>query len=304
LRFGAPEATRAPARAPAARPALDFGTYHALVIGNEAYRHLPRLQTAGEDARAIARVLADRYGFEVELALDASRYEILSKLNALRARLTERDNLVVYYAGHGELDRANMRGHWLPIDAEPDSSANWISNVAITDVLNAMAAKHVLVIADSCYSGSLTRSSLARLEAGSTPQARLAWQRAMLGKRSRTALTSGGLQPVLDAGGGAHSIFARALLDVLERNEEVLEGQAIHQELAARVVWAAEDVRFEQTPQYAPIRFAGHEAGEFFFVPRGGSAQLDAQAGGRAVAGEIAVAEEALVLGEGHPPAR
>ena len=55
----------------------------------------------------------------------------------------------MFYAGHGELDNANLRGHWLPVDAEPENTANWISNVAITDVLNAMAAKHVLVIADS-----------------------------------------------------------------------------------------------------------------------------------------------------------
>ena len=224
--------------------------------------------------------------------------------------MSERDDLLIYYAGHGELDRANMRGHWLPIDAEPDSSANWISNVAVTDILNAMAAKHVLVVADSCYSGSLTRSSLARLDAGTTADARLAWQRAMLAKRSRTALTSGGLQPVLDAGGGRHSIFARALLDVLESNAEVLEAQAIHQEIAARVVWAAEGVRFEQTPQYAPIRFAGHEAGEFFFVPRAsggsaaGSGKLDAHAGRGAVPRHVLEAEQRLVLGEQHEATR
>ena len=64
----------------------------------------------------------------------------------------------------------------------------------------------------------------------------------------------------------------KRLLDVLRQNEEVLEAQAVYQDLAARIVWAAEGVRFEQTPQYAPIRFAGHEAGEFFFkgqaIPR------------------------------------
>ena len=47
---------------------------------------------------------------------------------------------VVYYAGHGELDRVNNRGHWLPVDAETNSSANWISSIQITDVLNAMTA--------------------------------------------------------------------------------------------------------------------------------------------------------------------
>jgi hypothetical protein len=131
-----------------------------------------------------------------------------------------------------------------------------------------MSARHVLVISDSCYSGSLTRSALARLDPGMSDEARVAWQRAMAGKRSRTALTSGGIAPVMDAGGGRHSVFAGALLSVLRANEAVLEGQRLFQELAARVTYAAERFRFEQTPQYAPIKFSGHESGDFFFVPK------------------------------------
>jgi uncharacterized caspase-like protein len=249
-------------------PAVDFGRFHALVIGNDAYRSLPDLKSAGNDARALADLLRERYGFEVTLLLDADRYGILSQLNELRGRLSERDNLLIYYAGHGELDEANQRGHWLPVDAESGSSANWISNVAVTDILNAMSARHVLVISDSCYSGSLTRSALARLDPGMSDEARVAWQRAMAGKRSRTALTSGGIAPVMDAGGGRHSVFAGALLSVLRANEAVLEGQRLFQELAARVTYAAERFRFEQTPQYAPIKFSGHESGDFFFVPK------------------------------------
>ena len=57
----------------------------------------------------------------------------------------------MYYAGHGQLDRVNQRGHWLPVDAEPDSPANWISNISVTDILNAMALQQLLVVADSCY---------------------------------------------------------------------------------------------------------------------------------------------------------
>ena len=133
-----------------------------------------------------------------------------------------------------------------------------------------MSARHILVVADSCYSGSLTRSALARLEAGMTQEARLSWIRGMVSKRSRTALTSGGLAPVLDSGGGEHSIFAKALLTVLGEAEEAIEGQRLFQEISARVTWAAEaQGGFEQLPQYAPLKYAGHESGDFFFVPGG-----------------------------------
>jgi hypothetical protein len=255
-----------PAAAPA-RPAIDFGNYHALVIGINDYSHIPKLQTAIADAEAVGRILAERYGFEVQVLRDPNRYQILSALNQLRARLTENDNLLIYYAGHGELDQANQRGHWLPVDAEADSDANWISNVALTDILNTMSARQVIVIADSCYSGALTRSALTQIEAGRTQAEQIAWLKTMASKRSRVAFTSGALAPTLDGGGGGHSVFARALLDALAANNEVIDGQRLYRQVAARVAYVADQVRFEQLPQYAPIKHSGHEAGDFFFVP-------------------------------------
>jgi predicted nucleic acid-binding Zn-ribbon protein len=247
----------------------DLGQYHALIIGNNDYPKLPKLRTAIEDAEAVDRVLRTRYGFRTKLLINATRYEILSALNDLRENLTEKDNLVIYYAGHGELDRANKRGHWLPVDAEPTSSANWISNVAITDILNVMSARQILVVADSCYSGALTRSALGQLRAGLSPEARGRWMRVMAAKRSRTVLTSGGEQPVLDGSGGRHSVFAAAFLEVLGQNSGVLEAGRLFSEVFARVKEVMSRLPFDQAPEYAPLKYAGHEGGDFFFVPKG-----------------------------------
>lgn len=248
---------------------LAFGRFHALVIGNNAYQHLPQLKTAVTDAQAVADVLEKRYAFRVTRLINANRYQIMSALNDLRESLSSDDNLLVYYAGHGELDRVNMRGHWLPVDAESDNSANWISNVAVTDVLNAMSARQILLLADSCYSGALTRSTLTELRSGKTNAEQLHWIRTMLSRRSRLALTSGGLNPVLDAGGGQHSVFASALLDVLRNNQDLLEGRDLYEQVAARVAYSASNLRFEQVPEFAPIRHAGHEAGTFYLLPAG-----------------------------------
>lgn len=246
---------------------VEFGHYYALVIGNQAYKQLPRLDTAIEDAKAVSEVLTSKYGFKVTMLQNATRYEILSALNKLRAQLTEKDNLLIYYAGHGEIDKANQRGYWLPIDAEPGSDANWISNVSITDLLSALSVKHALVVADSCYSGTLTRSSIGQLESGMSDDAREKWLRAMVKARARTVLTSGGLQPVLDGGGGKHSVFAKFFLDVLRANNDALEAQRLYREVAARVLDVASRYRLEQRPEYAPLKFAGHESGDFLFVP-------------------------------------
>jgi hypothetical protein len=257
--------------APADRPGIEFGEYHALIIGNDNYTHMTNLQTARNDAEAVAQLLKSKYGFKTNLLLDADRYAILSTLNKLMQELTEDDNLLIYYAGHGELDEVNLRGYWLPVDAEQDSSTNWISNVTITDMLNVMSAKHVLVVADSCYSGALTRSSVPRLQGGMSDKARTQWYKAMSQARARAVLTSGGVEPVLDSGGGQHSIFAQAFLEVLEQNDGILEGYRLYRDVQAKVKRRAAALRMGQDPQYAPIKYAGHEAGEFFFTP-GGSA--------------------------------
>jgi predicted nucleic acid-binding Zn-ribbon protein len=245
---------------------VGFGTYHALVIGNNNYRHLRQLRTAVNDAREVARILQSNYGFRVTLLLDADRYQILSALNALRERLTDKDNLLIYYAGHGELDAKNQRGHWLPVDAEASSSANWISNVAVTDILNSMSVQQLLVVADSCYAGTLTRSSLGRLGAGTSEAERLKVIQLMAHKRSRMVMTSGGLEPVLDSAGGLHSVFAQSFIELLRTNVGVLPGQEMFGLLQVRVAATAQRSDVQQVPEYAPIKFAGHEAGDFFFV--------------------------------------
>lgn len=253
-----------------AKPApslTEFGKYYALVIGNNKYKYLNSLDTAEYDAKTVSTLLESKYGFKVTPLYNATRYEILTALNHLLKNLTEKDNFLLYYAGHGHLDEANIRGHWLPVDAEMDNTSNWISNVSITDLLNKMSARHILVIADSCYSGTLTRSTLMQLRPGYTDEYRNTYIKTVLKKRSRTALTSGGLQPVLDVGGGNHSVFAKAFIDVLNENLAILEGQQLYLEVVARVTHAAFNKRFEQIPQYAPIKFAGHEAGDFFFIP-------------------------------------
>jgi len=255
-----------------ASPPLNYGKYYALIIGNREYTSWPKLETPEKDAKKMAEVLSRKYGFQTELLLNATRYDILRAFNDLRRQMTEKDNLLIFYAGHGYLDAKISRGYWIPIDGEVDSNANWISTLAITDFLGAISAKHVLIVADSCYAGALTRSALARLESGASDEARHNWLKIMAEKRSRTVLTSGDLQPVLDGGGGGHSVFAKALLDVLSENDAVVEGQRLYHEVSARVAYAAAAVMtdagpVEQVPQYAPIRYAGHESGDFLFVP-------------------------------------
>lgn len=244
-----------PARA--AVPAVDFGRYHALLIANQAYRSLPKLRTPIADVQQLGTVLRESYGFtSIRTLTDATRADMLRALDALLRDLTAGDNLLIYYAGHGHLDPDIDRGYWLPVDAEADSRVNWLSNADITDTVKALKAKHVLIVADSCYSGTLMRSA--------SPQRLVAPDLERLAqKRARTVLTSGGLEPVADGGGRGHSVFARAFIGALEANEGAADLARLFPEIRRQVMLGR-----DQTPQYADIRQANHEGGDFIFVRR------------------------------------
>jgi uncharacterized caspase-like protein len=236
---------------------LDFGSYHALVIGNNDYQSLPKLRTAINDARSMADLLEAKYGYEVELLLNATRSEIFKAIYSYRRTLTGRDNLLVYYAGHGWLDKEADEGYWLPVDAQRQDPSNWISNSSITSSLRAMKAKHVLVVADSCYSGKLARGISISLRSGDY------YQRIAM-KKARTVMASGGLEPVADDGGkGNHSVFASALIEALNENQGILDATLLFSKIRRPVM-----VNADQTPEYSDIRKAGHDGGDFLFVPR------------------------------------
>jgi len=244
---------------PAVNPFADihFGSYHALVIGNNDYRKIQHLRTAEGDARAVADVLKRDYGFRVKLLTNATRADVIGGLAEMRARLKPDDSLLVFFAGHGVLDDVAQQGYWLPVDAEEGNPTNWISTNDITTMLRVIRAKHIMVVADSCYSGTLVRAVSGHIK---TAQAQTEWVRRMAAKRARTALVSGGLEPVED-GSGTHSVFAKAFIDALAGNRGVLAGEALFNAIKRPVVLNA-----DQTPQYSDIRRAGHEGGDFLFV--------------------------------------
>ncbi|HEX8163384.1 MAG TPA: caspase family protein [Pyrinomonadaceae bacterium] len=251
----------------APRP-LPVGQYYALLIGNNLYKRVRSLKTAEEDAREVERVLSSRYGFKTKLLLNATRQQIISTLNAYRRELDAESSLLIYYAGHGYNDREADKAYWWPVDAEQGDNSNWISADDITTNVKTIPAKHVLIVSDSCYSGTLTRglgdSFLGR------PTARQRYLEKMLAGKSRTLMASGGNEPVADdGGGGKHSVFAKALLRGLT---QIDKDQFTADELFRAYVQESVAGGANQTPEYSALRNSGHDSGDFVFVRRGGTA--------------------------------
>jgi hypothetical protein len=158
-------------------------------------------------------------------------------------------------------------GYWLPRNAErPPNDTYWVPNEQITSHIGRLQAKRVLVVADSCYAGLLsTDSSFFFLD--KPTEVSKEYITFKLPKRSRLLIASGGDNPVLDEGGQGNSVFGKAFLDVLESNSAIMTAPALFSKVQGRVKEAALRNHFDEQPEFKSIKGAGHEVGDFFFVP-------------------------------------
>lgn len=253
---------------PDAAGTTPIGPYYALVIGNDDYQYLPKLKTATNDATALAHVLHEQYGFSTTVLLNATRADIIEALLTYRRKLPEKSSLLIYYAGHGANDSEARVAYWLPVDAQLGNTTNWISADDITSELRVIKSLHVLVVADSCYSGALTRGAdFIDTDAEMKPSERDYYLEKLQGLKSRNVLSSGGVEPVADGGALGHSIFAAVMLQSLKEIQlPEFSTSSLFQRVVVRVAG-----RSQQTPQYSPISNSAHDGGDFVFFRQPGS---------------------------------
>ncbi len=254
---------RAVVRPPTQAMAAAAGSYYALIVGIDDYMTQPKLKTAVNDARSMEAVLRDGYGFQKPDLLinrEATRAGILDAIERYRGSLRETDNLLIYYAGHGYMDREANRAYWLPADAGRTQSS-WISADDIAAAVRAIPSRHVLVISDSCYSGDLTGTRAPNMV--NNPADHSAYLQKMMAAKSRTFIASGGDEPVADGGVNGHSVFTGAVL----RGLRALEGNAFSAEnLFEWYVREQVGGGSSQTPHFDFVRASGHVDGDFIFL--------------------------------------
>jgi hypothetical protein len=265
---------------------IDYGKSYALIIGISNYKNLDPLQTAANDAKEISKVLKSKYDFtHIDLLVDerATHDGIFKKLIYYQRELVAQDNFLIYYAGHGKLE--NGEGYWLPVDAHDGvhMKKNWISNKDVSSLASTFDAKHVIIVADSCYSGAIaTQGATPWYPSGLSDDQKQSWLKTMMGKHGvRMSLTSGGLKPVFDNLGGAHSFFAEALLTVLGKNTRKFlpaskvwnqVGNYMYGHLFPKksdgILRGEGQAKFDQfqEPRYSSLNISEQSIGQFFFV--------------------------------------
>lgn len=252
-------APAAPAKPLPAPKKGTLGRFFALVIGNAEYASFPPLPSALNDAKAMATLLRDSYGFEVTLLLNARNAQILSTLYQLSQNLAENDNLVVFYAGHGKRDLRNRRGWWLPVDAIGDDTArtNWLPNQEVSDRLALIPSRHILVLADASYVGDITRGAPHAETDTMTPAQWTKYVETTKRKKARLALASGT--------DGASGRFTKTLIDVLQKQKGVVPASRIHREVVTAITSGGVT---SAVPTFAPLQSAFHDGVDFLFERR------------------------------------
>lgn len=230
----------------------------AVLVGNNQYaKPIPPLETPISDVTRIANILESRFGFAVRVLQDAGRGEIVSALNDLALSVKPEDHVLLFYAGHGYLMEDLQMGFWIPVDASVKTAKGWISNSDITKMLSVIPARQLILISDSCYSGSLAKEQQIT-DVSLRPDE-------ILKRRSVVVLSSGGDEPVSDEGKEGHSIFAWNFIRAIEGLGVLTRGVEIW-----RTVHHGVRKDYPQEAQYGAVLSAGHVAGgDFVFSPVG-----------------------------------
>jgi hypothetical protein len=231
--------------------------YYGLIIGIDEYQdpNLPDLSNPINDANKLYRTLIQNYTFkepDVTLLRNAKRNDIVIALDELAGKVTQNDNVLIFYAGHGTWDEKANIGYWLPSDAYLNSTINWFRNSTLVDYLKVIDSKHTLLITDACFAGSIfqTRSAQAKQDRA---------YEVLYDLSSRKAMTSGTLTEVPD-----RSSFTRFLIERLDDNAEpYLSSEQLFSSFRIAVINNSDAI-----PQFGEIRNVGDEGGDFIFLKK------------------------------------
>jgi len=128
----------------------------ALVMGNDNYTQVSKLQKAGNDATAMARELKAA-GFTVQLHRDLNYRSMVRTVETFTAGIKGGDEVVVFFAGHGV--QIKNGAYLLPVDIEATTESevqqtSYELNM-LTEKLSDAKAAFSLVMVDACRDNPL-----------------------------------------------------------------------------------------------------------------------------------------------------
>ena len=228
------------------------GKNYILAIAIDNYHHFSPLNNAVKDVDTIINILCSLYQFDEENVHrlfndEATEDGIDYKLLELVDILTENDNLIIFYSGHGYYRKNVREGYWVPVNGRRDKVSDYISNANLIRYLQNIHAHHIMMFVDSCFSGALVEQLRGDANSERYP--------------SRRVFVSGRVEMISDGIPGEHSPFAQGIIDFLKANMQI----------KASVTQLIDSVRnyvgrvSSQDPIEGRLRTSRDNRGEFFF---------------------------------------
>lgn len=226
----------------------------AIAIDDYEDDDLNKLHNCKSDVEAIIGILEDKYSFDpIEFIYKkefTTRSQLYLKLTEYFSNALIDENILLIFAGHGQYNSKTKRAYWQPSDATNNDASGWINISELLDFIGTSEAHHINIISDSCFSGVIFKK-----------ESRGGGVNALSSKRSREALTSGGIEKVSDGIKGENSDFTKSIIKILLENENM---DLLFNDFSQRVILDFGSEK-QQTPEMGSLSGVGHEGGSFVF---------------------------------------
>ena len=232
--------------------------FHAILIACSNYNDpkLKKLPNTIIEARAYKKILTSEYGFEdkdIDTLYDKGYMEIVAALYRKLKSLTDNDNLVLFFAGHGTFKETtdDIIGYWIPLNATAPE-IDYISNQKLDEIVAGCAAKHILLISDACYSAAM-RSENDKKDADELYLPKYKQYQ----YKSRQILTSGGMEKVPEK-----SVFIEMVMKTLEqKDDKYLSAKDLY-----NYIFTGVKNQTHNQPELNLFGKDGNQGGQFYFI--------------------------------------
>lgn len=228
----------------------------AIAIDEYQSQNISNLKNCLNDINSLIGVLTENYFDDPDLILyhkpeQTTLSFLYNNLNQEMRNTLDNDNILVIFAGHGDYNPYLKTSYWYCSDSDSYDPTTWFNLRDLMDFFTASKAKHIALISDSCFSGAIFEN----VRGGGI--------NALTKKKSRQALTSGGIETVSD-GIAKNSPFNITLTQVLSSyDKQELTFNYLSEET---IKTFSEESR--QTPQFGALSHTGHEGGTYIFRKR------------------------------------
>ena len=238
----------------------------ALVIGNDNYIAVSKLQKAGNDANAMARELKNA-GFAVQLHQNLNYRATVRAVESFTQGIQGGDEVVVFYAGHGV--QIKNGSYLLPTDIEVKSESEVEKTaydlLTLTEKLAEAKPAFSLVIIDACRDNPLKSKGRSignarGLSAIEAPKGQMIVYSASRGQQA--------LDRLLEKDPNPNSVFTRELIARMKNPGMKIED--LMRDVQNSVEELAKSVKHEQRPA-----IYNESRGNFYFYNFGANTQAN-----------------------------